>query len=170
MHIEPTFQRRQRQISWVWDHVTRCLAHGNFSQLHTSDEIDVSPLALVNAYAHAHMNGDHPENEERPPNSLVTNVLHRHKQTKKENWKRNNPNECHLFVTHSFGSSHSAFAQKRLIIWLFWNGSRLLTCDGVKNKYVWVEPWITLCNGFTCGCPSNRKWADNRFVHGLLAT
>ena len=80
LHIEPTFQRRQRQISWVWDHVTRCLAHGNFSQLHTSDETDVSPPALVNAYAHAHMNGDHPENEERPTNQLVTNVPHRHKE------------------------------------------------------------------------------------------
>lgn len=45
-----------------------------------------------------------------------------------------------------------------------------LTCDGVKNKYVWLEPCITLCNGFTCWCPSKRKWADSKFVHGLFAT
>lgn len=45
-----------------------------------------------------------------------------------------------------------------------------LTCDGVKNKYVWLDPWTTLCNGFTCECPSNRKWADSKFEHGLFAT
>lgn len=58
-----TFLYQQKRIFLVWDHVIRCLVHGNFSQLHTFDGISALLRALVDACVHVHKNEDHPENK-----------------------------------------------------------------------------------------------------------
>ena len=46
----------------------------------------------------------------------------------------------------------------------------ILTSDGSKNKYDKLVLWMTCSKKLTFGWPSKRKWAVNKFEHGLLTT
>lgn len=152
-----TYLYQQKRIFLVWDHVIRCPVHGNFSQLHTFDGISASLRVLVNACVHVHKNEDHPENKNQHRfrnDGQISARFHSYFLLMR----------FFLIEDKKWYEDHRDAMNANCTVY------SVLTWDGLKNMYVWVEPCITLCSGLTCGCPSNRKWAESRFVHGLLAT
>lgn len=132
-----TFPHQQKRIFWVWDHVIRCLARGMFSLLHTFVGRDVSLPFPEDVFVHVHKNGDH------PADNLTNTVLY---SVKHDRWFHIDWMLFKWYANLLGNHLHSSLENIEIIP----------TCDGLKNKYVWLAPWITWCNGFTCGCPDRR--------------